>query len=110
MKPISITAHRQERELSVTWEDSHVSNYPFVLLRAGCPCVECRGGHENMTDKPDPEVFTKTLGDSPATRLKTLVPVGSYAITPVWEDSHEFGIYSWYYLRALCPCETCQGK
>ncbi len=56
-----------------------------------------------MSDTPDPAVFQAHLPDSPKTRLKDLVPVGSYAITPVWEDGHEAGIYSWGYLRALCP-------
>jgi DUF971 family protein len=38
-----------------------------------------------------------------------LVPVGSYAITPSWEDGHDYGIYQWSYLRALCPCKSCRG-
>ena len=57
-----------------------------------------------------PKVFEMQLGDSPATRLNTLIPVGSYAITPVWEDGHDYGIYDWHYLRALCPCEECWGS
>jgi DUF971 family protein len=61
-----------------------------------------------MGDTPDPAVFEITHSDSHATRLKTIVPVGSYAITPVWEDGHDAGIYQWRYLRALCPCEECR--
>lgn len=110
MKPFSITARRAEKELIVTWEDGHVSLYPFDLLRLCCPCAECRGGHDRMGDLPDPAVFAASLPDSPATRLKTIVPVGSYGITPVWEDGHEAGIYRWDYLRALCPCEACRGR
>lgn len=107
-KPISLTANREQKLLTVIWDDGHVSRYTFSLLRAGCPCAECRGGHENMRDTPDPDVFSAELPDSPTTRLKTLVPVGAYAITPVWEDGHDYGIYQWGYLRALCPCEECR--
>lgn len=104
MIPISINANREKKEMTVIWDDGHTSVYSFSLLRAGCPCAECRGGHENMVDTPDPAVFEADMPDSLATRLKNIIPIGSYAITPVWEDGHEAGIYRWDYLRALCPC------
>jgi DUF971 family protein len=110
MRPVSITATRDKRELAVVWDDGHASLYAFALLRAGCPCAECRGGHEHMGDLPDPRAFDAALPDSPATRLKNIVPVGAYAITPVWEDGHDAGIYRWEYLRALCPCEQCRKE
>ena len=69
MKPLSITANREKKEFSVIWDDNHVSLYPFSLLRAGCPCAECRGGHDKMGDTPDPSIFTMELPDSPATRI-----------------------------------------
>ena len=62
-----------------------------------------------MGDTPALAVFGTPISDSPATRLNTIVPIGSYAITPVWEDGHDAGIYQWRYLRALCPCEECRG-
>ena len=108
MRPTSITAVREKKQLSVLWEDGHASLYTFSLLRAGCPCAECRGGHDRMGDTPDPTVFGAQLPDSPSTRLKTLLPVGAYGITPVWEDGHDAGIYRWEYLRALCPCAKCR--
>ncbi len=108
MKPTTITANREKRELSVIWDDDHASLYTFSLLRAGCPCAECRGGHDKMGDTPDPSVFTTALTDTPSTRLVNLVPVGSYGITPIWEDGHDAGIFRWEYLRALCPCEKCR--
>jgi DUF971 family protein len=108
LRPTSITAAREIRVLSVVWEDGHTSLIPFGLLRAGCPCAECRGGHDRMGDRPDPSVFDSSLADGPATRLKTILPVGAYGITPVWEDGHDAGIYRWEYLRALCPCPACR--
>ncbi|PJH76623.1 MAG: hypothetical protein CO064_00255, partial [Anaerolineae bacterium CG_4_9_14_0_8_um_filter_58_9] len=41
-KPTSLTANRQTKELAVVWDDGHTSIYSFSLLRAGCPCAECR--------------------------------------------------------------------
>jgi DUF971 family protein len=107
-KPINISADRQAMEMTVTWSDGHTSIYPFSLLRAACPCAQCRGGHENMRAEPDLAVFETRLEDSPATHLVNIVSVGSYAITPVWEDGHDYGIYNWHYLRALCPCPKCR--
>jgi len=109
LRPTGITANRQTRELSITWNDGHQSVYPFSLLRAACPCAECRGGHANMRSDPDREVFDLPLTDTPASRLVNLEAVGSYAITPAWEDGHHFGIYNWHYLRALCPCPDCRA-
>ena len=109
-KPASIRANRQTNELTVTWDDQHTSIYTFELLRLGCPCAECRGGHDKMGGEPDETVFTKHLQDTPAIHLKNIVGVGSYGITPIWEDDHDFGIYNWHYLRALCPCPICRGK
>lgn len=106
-KPVSITANRLESVVTIQWDDDHVSKYPFELLRLGCPCAECRGGHDKMGAEPDPEVFIKHLSDGPSVKLKNIVGVGSYAISPIWEDDHEFGIYNWHYLRALCPCPEC---
>lgn len=63
-----------------------------------------------MSSEPDPLVFGVVLADSPATRLTNVVSVGSYAISNVWEDGHDYGIYNWHYLRALCPCQECRNK
>jgi DUF971 family protein len=29
--------------------------------------------------------------------------VGNYALQPVWDDGHSTGIYTWEYLKRLCP-------
>ena len=109
-RPTGITANRQTGELTITWDDGHVSIYPFSLLRHACPCAACRGGHENMHSEPDPLVFTMELEDSPQTRIRNLEAVGSYAMTIEWEDGHRYGIYNWGYLRALCPCPLCRSE
>jgi DUF971 family protein len=107
--PTGITANRQTREMTITWNDQHTSVYPFGLLRAACPCASCRGGHEYMKAEPDEEVFSANLPDSSQTRISQLEAVGAYAITISWEDGHHFGIYNWDYLRKLCPCVQCRS-
>ena len=109
-KPTGVTANKTKREFTITWDDGHVSNYPFGLLRAACPCASCRGGHENMKSEPDADVFNKIMEDSPSTRLVNIVATGSYALTIVWDDGHDYGIFNWHYLRALCPCDECREK
>jgi DUF971 family protein len=109
-KPTGVTANKKSREFTITWDDGHTSVYPFGLLRAACPCASCRGGHANMKSEPDAEVFQQPMEDSPATRIANVVAVGSYALTIVWEDGHDYGIYNWHYLRALCPCPEDRAK
>ncbi|GAP20073.1 gamma-butyrobetaine hydroxylase-like domain-containing protein [Leptolinea tardivitalis] len=107
--PKDITADKSKQELTVIWKDGHISRYPFTLLRAGCPCAVCRGGHEKMSQDPDPAVFDVLLPDSPAVHLRRADTVGTYALAFEWEDGHHEGIFSWDYLRALCPCDICRG-
>jgi DUF971 family protein len=103
-----IDASKSNRIMEVEWWDGHISTYPFSLLRAACPCAMCRGGHENMSPEPDPQVFFVQLDDSEKTRISEINPVGGYGIQFVWQDSHDDGIFTWHYLRSLCPCEECR--
>jgi DUF971 family protein len=109
MQPKSIKADKSSHQLIIDWSDGHKSEYAFNLLRAGCPCATCRGGHENMKPEPDEIIFNINLPESPATVLENVELVGSYAISILWQDGHHYGIYNWHYLRALCPCIVCRG-
>jgi DUF971 family protein len=111
-KPTGIILDRSNELLIVNWDDGEHCRYLLQLLREACPCVECRGGHENMGKKPDVDnlLGLSGPGDSlliPLARIKSyeiarVVPVGNYAITPEWTDGHKTGIYTWAYLRDLC--------
>jgi len=109
-RPTSIKVEEKDREMIVIWHDGHTSTYNFSLLRNACPCAECRGGHENMGPEPDPEVFEMPSENSPRTNIADIESVGSYALTPYWEDGHQYGIYNWDYLRKLCPCPECRAS
>ncbi|NQU29615.1 MAG: DUF971 domain-containing protein [Anaerolineae bacterium] len=108
-KPTAIDASRKKKELTLNWDDGHTSVYSFSLLRAACPCAECRGGHDNMGKDPEPELFDTPITDTKETQLKDVVATGSYGISILWEDGHDYGIYNWHFLRALCPCNECRG-
>lgn len=108
IKPLDIKVYKEKLEMVVKWDDGHESVYPFSLLRSGCPCAMCRGGHEYMRSTPDPKVFEFEYSDKPETHIETVLPTGSYGITIVWEDGHDYGIYKWQYLRELCPCVHCR--
>jgi len=40
--------------------------------------------------------------------LAEISAVGNYAIQFQWKDGHNTGIYTFDYLRALCPCSACK--
>jgi DUF971 family protein len=44
------------------------------------------------------------------TTLANIEPVGRYGLTPVWEDGHKTGIYTYEKLRDLCECDECAKK
>lgn len=104
-RPRGITADRNEKTLRIEWQDGHVSVYSFAGLRAVCPCVECKGGHEHMGGPPDPRLVRDA--EPSDLQLDNLAQVGSYALQFFWSDGHDSGIYTWEVLRQACPCEEC---
>jgi DUF971 family protein len=110
VKPVGISADRQASTMTIRWSDGHVSEYSFTLIRMACPCAQCQGGHEQMRSEPDPLVFSLPEEDTPATRIRNIESVGTYALTIEWEDGHHYGIYNWNFLRKLCPCPACRPE
>ncbi|HEX2621426.1 MAG TPA: DUF971 domain-containing protein [Phototrophicaceae bacterium] len=100
--PAGITLNKTEGYLAIQWSDGATCQYPLDHLREACPCVECRGGHANMGREFDPENILK-LVPRRSYKMTELNRVGSYALQPVWDDGHSTGIYTWDYLRRLCP-------
>jgi DUF971 family protein len=98
--PVPLAIHRGDRELVVTWAEDHRVVYPARFLRLRCRCAQCR---EEMTDRPllDPATVPDDI------RATAISLVGSYAIRIDWSDGHDTGIYTFEYLRAICPCPAC---
>ena len=102
MEPLSIVADRTAGTITIEWEDGHRSVYPAAALRWACPCAECKGewgrpGRLAGLDALAPEELT----------LSDVQAVGTYAIAPVWASGHAQGIFTFEYLRQICPCGHC---
>ncbi|HEU4753673.1 MAG TPA: DUF971 domain-containing protein [Armatimonadota bacterium] len=88
--------------LEVTWGDGHASSYPLKYLRAECPCATCRTERQEALDNP-----FRVLSKVPSAELTGVEPVGRYGMRLHWGDGHAAGIYTFEYLRGLCPCQPC---
>jgi DUF971 family protein len=102
VRPVNITLNKTEAYLEIAWSDDTVCQYPLSHLREACPCVECRGGHQFMGLEHAPDNLLQ-LKPARTYTMSALHPVGNYAVQPVWDDGHDTGIYTWEYLRHLCP-------
>jgi DUF971 family protein len=83
--------------LIVLWEDNHTSNFPLQYLRDFCPCAGCK---EERAQGPP---LLPILVDGKYL-IRDIIQVGHYAVSIEWGDGHNLGIYSFDYLRSLCPC------
>ena len=110
--PIRLNLKRDEK-LEIEFQDGHACVYTLAYLRQMCPCATCREVRRGQAPQPPPE------GGAPPKRkpLLTILPgnyakplsavsaelVGNYAIQIEWSDEHASGIYSFTYLREICP-------
>lgn len=98
--------------VDIEWSDGHVSHYNFPYLRDACPCAMCedeRGkAGRQPGDPPKPAAGMLPMFKAAAKPLSA-EGVGKYAIKFAWNDSHDLGIYSWKFLREICPCAECRG-
>ena len=91
--------------LTVKWSDGHSSAYPYRYLRDKCPCATCGGaGLPKQAASPFPMFGAKPLKPERAEL------VGRYAVQIHWSDRHSTGIYSFDYLRQICPCPECAAR
>ena len=84
-----------EAGLRITWADERVCHYTAPALRRACPCAQCVNEWTGQrTLKPE------AVSDS--IQINDIAIVGRYALSFIWSDGHETGIYSFRYLRELC--------
>jgi DUF971 family protein len=99
--------------MDIEWKDGHQSHYPFVFLRDACPCALCDEERSKSNREPG-EAPKPAPGSLPmfkaAAKPLSAEAVGKYAIRFNWNDGHELGIYSWGFLREVCPCKECKGR
>jgi len=114
-QPASIKVHKTNGStMDIVWNDGHQATYTFTYLRDCCPCALCNDEREKQHRRPDQPSSAEDSGPlmmfKPILRPTEVAPVGNYAIRFSWNDGHQHGIYSWYYLRDFCPCPECTFK
>jgi DUF971 family protein len=97
--PIELNHIKARGVVRITWDDGHVGEYAEAYLRGHCPCALCQGhgAQRRFIEVPD-------------AKLTGIASVGNYAVELHWQDGHSTGIYTFDYLRSLCPCSSCQAK
>ncbi len=110
IKPSSLKVRVSTGEgVDVVWSDGHASHYDFPYLRDHCPCATCN----DERDRKEKEKANGVRSDllpmyKPKVTAKSAAAVGNYAIQMEFSDSHATGIYSFGFLRSICPCEKCR--
>ncbi|MEW6733735.1 MAG: DUF971 domain-containing protein [Acidobacteriota bacterium] len=87
-------------EITIRWDDGHVSVFPIQYLRAECSCPIC-GNQRINQGRIDPTAFSQHLTITGAAHE------GHYGVRFFFSDGHDKGIYTWLQLRQLCPCAIC---
>ncbi len=90
-------------DLENSWSDGHASIYPVAYLRRSCRCAAC-------VDELSGRQILDPLKVPEEVRPVEITPVGRYALNIAWTDGHRSGIYTFEYLRSLCPCEECRAR
>ncbi len=90
--PIEIKLRKTSRLLVVQYDDGKSFDFPFEYLRVFSPSAEVQGhgpGQGTLqTGKEDVQV-------------KSVDPIGHYAVRLVFDDGHDTGLYTWKYLYEL---------
>jgi DUF971 family protein len=96
MRPVDVQTIGQE--VAIKWEDGSEQFIPLERLRRCCPCAGCKGEKDimgNVYKNPDRPLTAQAF------QLVRLIHVGNYAVTPVWADGHNSGIFAFDYLRGI---------
>ena len=123
-KPASVKVHVSSgKGVDITWADGHASHYDFAYLREECPCAMCNDERqkkaagqekdkqlkkENPTSRSAPMLSSPLLPMyKPKLTAQSAHAVGNYALQIDFNDGHATGIFSFDYLRTVCPCGEC---
>lgn len=109
-KPSTVKIHvTSGTGVDITWVDGHSSHYDFPLLRDRCPCATCKDEREKKREfaSAGPASAAALPMFKPKARARAATTVGNYAIQITFTDGHSTGIYSYDYLRSVCPCPAC---
>lgn len=97
-KPVSVDVSNSDQLFTVEWADGHITKLPLFGLRKNCPCVTCRGGHEQM-GRFEPELFK--IEPPREFKIVKAESVGNHALKITWDDGHNAGMYRWELIREM---------
>lgn len=86
--------------IAIRWTDGHVSTFAARYLRGRCPCAQCVSETSGKRLVSEEHI-------RPDITLEAARTVGNYALHFSFSDGHTTGIYTFDYLRRVCPCEGC---
>ncbi|OGW90204.1 MAG: hypothetical protein A3A73_04780 [Omnitrophica bacterium RIFCSPLOWO2_01_FULL_50_24] len=89
--------------LAIRWLDRHESTYASRFLRSKCQCAVC-------VDELSGETRLRPGSVAEDIQPRELESVGRYGLRIHWSDGHKTGIYSFDFLRTICPCSECKAK
>jgi DUF971 family protein len=90
--PDEIRLKKDKNELAVTFNNGRQFCYSAEFLRVHSPSAEVQG------HSPDQR---KIVGYKANVLIKSIQPVGNYAVRLVFDDGHDTGLYSWSYLYKI---------
>ncbi|HCA41777.1 MAG TPA: DUF971 domain-containing protein [Bacteroidetes bacterium] len=88
----------KENKLILSWNDNTNSKVNLKKLRDECPCVNCKG-ESVIFDSYIP--IKSPFKPAGFYEIKSIEPVGNYAIQIIWKDGHNTGIYSYDILKKI---------
>lgn len=114
-KPADVRVHvTSGAGVDIVWSDGHASHYDFPYLRDWCPCATCSDERRKKEDAKHAAAPPGGAGlgmelpiFKPKARAQSARAVGNYALQIEFTDGHSTGIFSFTYLREICPCPAC---
>jgi DUF971 family protein len=117
-KPTDVRVHVSTGAgVDIIWADGHTSHYAFDYLREACPCATCNEERRRKAEAGEKTGVAAGGGGAPPAlpifkprpRARSAQAVGHYALQIDFTDGHSTGIYSFDYLREICPCDACRA-
>ena len=96
---------KKDEKLEVEFADGHLCTYTISYLRSMCPCALCKTVREEQS-KRKTSLMILPGNYSGALEATSAQMVGNYAVKIAFSDGHDTGIYSFTYLREICPAES----
>ena len=90
--PTEVKLRKRSNTLELTYSDGNHIEFSSEFLRVHSPSAEVRGHRKGQ------EVIQTGKRN---VKLKTVAPVGNYALKLEFDDGHNTGIFTWDYLMSL---------